>query len=301
MPALSINIFSYPIIGGEGTQVDPYDMNFAYSADILELLTSQEASAIEAKVIEHKASSNQDRSIDNFETIARTIELDISNNNYSVKWLLGYEYYMKEYSFDLHRRLFVDEHLLTSTVKAIDFDDITSLSLDSQSAILMMARIGVINGYEDGSFKPYNKVTRAELSKMLSKLNQVAMLVQYRSFSDVSEKDWFYSYVEQAKSRGYINGYTDGSFQPAGNVTFDELSAIIARILEIDHGYYPSNTNPVDVLASSSSSSEWAKYYVGQLYDAEIINGTDAYVGSKAATREDTMLLLSKLYELIYK
>ena len=64
---------------------------------------------------------------------------------------------------------------------------------------------GYINGYPDGSFKPDNPVTRAELSKILS----VAFNLQEReplAYNDVSHTEWYYPYLE--KSVKYIPMYS---------------------------------------------------------------------------------------------
>ena len=49
------------------------------------------------------------------------------------------------------------------------FEDVLNLDKRSQENIFIVKDLGIISGYEDGTFRPYNYVTRAEASKVLSK------------------------------------------------------------------------------------------------------------------------------------
>ena len=88
----------------------------------------------------------------------------------------------------------------------------------------------IINGYEDGSFKPENNVTRAEIAKMLvagfniDGANAIA-------FSDVSEGSWYAGFVARASAAGIVTGY-DGKFNPEGNLTRQDAALMVFRALE---------------------------------------------------------------------
>ena len=58
-------------------------------------------------------------------------------------------------------------YLLKPTVSSISFKDSSSISSGYASAVSAMQQTGVVNGYEDGSFRPSGSATRAEVSKML--------------------------------------------------------------------------------------------------------------------------------------
>ena len=83
-------------------------------------------------------------------------------------------------------------------------------------AINYLQEKGLIEGYEDGSFKPLNEVNRAEAIKMI-----IAALPgpetknkEVFDFSDVLETDWFYPFLIQAWDNYLISGYSDGLFHP---------------------------------------------------------------------------------------
>lgn len=52
-----------------------------------------------------------------------------------------------------------------------------------------------------------------------------------KSFSDISETDWFYSYVDALTKSGAVSGYPDGSFKPAGEITCAEYTKILLTAL----------------------------------------------------------------------
>ncbi|MBO5369812.1 MAG: S-layer homology domain-containing protein, partial [Clostridia bacterium] len=72
------------------------------------------------------------------------------------------------------------------------FSDIESTF--AKENIIRLSSLGIINGYENGTFRPENTVTRAEFCKMVCVAFDFGG-TNIKSFADVSENDWFYSYV----------------------------------------------------------------------------------------------------------
>ncbi len=87
---------------------------------------------------------------------------------------------------------------------------------------------GVISGYNDGTFRPYNQTTRAQLAKII--VGGEGWSVNTTGgphFNDVGVGSTFYPFVETAFNHGIISGYNDGSFRPSNPVTRGQLSKII--------------------------------------------------------------------------
>ncbi len=108
------------------------------------------------------------------------------------------------------------------------FDDVPNESING-AAILELTKSGVINGYEDGSFKPENEVTRAEFVKMLVELAGWTEIYNSTTtgFPDVDAADgeeahWAAKYIHAAVSQKIINGYDDGTFKPDNPVKYEE-------------------------------------------------------------------------------
>lgn len=98
-------------------------------------------------------------------------------------------------------------------------------------AIEHLAEVGVLNGYEDGTFQPNKVVNRAEALKVIlssSGINPPSELEE-TPFSDVSPDQWFAPFIVQAKNLGIVNGNPNGSFNPAASV---QRVAFIKMLLE---------------------------------------------------------------------
>ena len=71
----------------------------------------------------------------------------------------------------------------------------------------------IVKGYNDGTFRPNNGITRAEFTAMLNSafdLKDTTLI----GFTDVVPSDWYYDNVAKAKAAGYILGYSDVTFRP---------------------------------------------------------------------------------------
>jgi len=91
---------------------------------------------------------------------------------------------------------------------------------------------GIVAGYADGTFRPYNEVTRGQLSKMLVLAQVWPLLDPERGhFSDVLKGSAFYTYIETALSRAIISGYGDGTFRSGNNATRGQLSKMLYSAL----------------------------------------------------------------------
>lgn len=126
-----------------------------------------------------------------------------------------------------------------------DVDDSASYN----DAAYRLSDLGILNGYEDGSFGPYKSVTRAQIAKMIVCVMDKEDAAKTRGYSsrffDVPDGHWAVPYINFAAQNGILKGYADGSFKPEQEVTYAELSAILLRMLkytEEDLGYeWPEN------------------------------------------------------------
>ena len=97
-------------------------------------------------------------------------------------------------------------------------------------AVETLKALGVIDGYEDGSFKPEKTVTRAEMAKLMVVLLGYGDLVagSKSNFSD-TQSHWADSYIGLAAGRGIVVGTGDGKFNPERTVTYDEVLTMLVR------------------------------------------------------------------------
>ena len=102
---------------------------------------------------------------------------------------------------------------------------------DYEDAVNVLMELGVIDGYKDGTFRPENVVTRAEMATLIIKalgLNDYA--VGKSNFSDMAGH-WADAYVAYAASLGFISGYGDGTFRPNQPVTYDQAITMVVQAL----------------------------------------------------------------------
>lgn len=96
-------------------------------------------------------------------------------------------------------------------------------------SIDLLYKDDVIAGYEDGTFKPYQKINRAEFTKILIHFLypvEIEGFVPQSCFKDVTEDQWFSRDVCFAKGRGIIVGYEDGYFRPEKDINIVEALKI---------------------------------------------------------------------------
>ena len=95
-----------------------------------------------------------------------------------------------------------------------------------------LSSLGVINGYEDGSFRPNATITRAEFVTMLSQFAPVSEGTS--RFSDVPADHWASRYIVSAAAKGWVSGNPDGTFLPAKPISRAEAVTIMNRVLGRD-------------------------------------------------------------------
>ena len=113
----------------------------------------------------------------------------------------------------------------------IDKDEISDWALPSVESLV---DLGIINGNSEGQFMPEKSVNRAEFCKILVLATGVPIYNAIeQSFLDVEAEDWFFNYIETAKNQGWVAGYPDGLFRPAGNINRAEVSKILVKAFDI--------------------------------------------------------------------
>lgn len=132
-----------------------------------------------------------------------------------------------------------------------------------------MQQFGIITGYSDGSFRPDAPVTRAEFAAIASRFEKLTE--GSKSFTDVPDTYWAARYINFAATRGWVTGYSDGTFKPENTITRAEVAAVTCRLLErsADQSYIRSHLNELRTFADMTES-HWAYWYA-----MEAANGHD--------------------------
>ena len=99
------------------------------------------------------------------------------------------------------------------------------------NAISTLSNMGIIDGFQDGTFRPYAKITRAQFAKIAVGFFETTTRKYQGYYSDVPENAWFTDYVEAASRVGLIQGFEDGTFRPNVNITRAQACVIVNRAL----------------------------------------------------------------------
>ena len=143
-----------------------------------------------------------------------------------------------------------------------NFSDIPASSWYT-TAVNTMGSLGVVSGYEDGTFRPNEPITRAEFVSMAVKFLESPQASTENKFTDVSAEDWFWNAVQAAVEEGWISGYEDGSFRPNRNITRAEVASIVNHVLErvADPDYVRNNKEKLNDFIDVTPS-HWAYYHI---------------------------------------
>lgn len=131
-----------------------------------------------------------------------------------------------------------------ATVTAGAYTDVDSTA-DYYNAVIELSEDKVITGYEDGTFKPFNAITRAEATTIAVRAMKYDVIDAGLSlYDDVPADNWACPYILAASHQGIVNGMGDGTFAPGANVTHNQIIKIVVSMtgdteLAEDKGGWP--------------------------------------------------------------
>lgn len=168
--------------------------------------------------------------------------------------------------------------LSLSLISSIAFAS-DNLSLEDKAQKLV--KLNIMSGYEDGSLKLENNITRAEFTtltiKSLGKLEEAKKFENENFFKD-AKKHWAKNFVNYAKQTSLISGYSDGSFKPDNNISYSEILTILIRALGYD--------------SELNEELSWPENYIQKSIEIELIKDVKIDDFSKNATRGDVAALV---------
>lgn len=148
-------------------------------------------------------------------------------------------------------------------------------------------------GYTDGTIRPSNNISRAEVATIFFRLLTDEARTQYdkttSSFSDIKDGAWCCRAVSTLTNMGIIKGYTDGTFRPNADITRAELATIIARFAKLD----------VNTKTFSDITGHWAQKSIELAAGNGWINGyTDGtFRPNKSIIRAETFAMINRVLD----
>ena len=157
-----------------------------------------------------------------------------------------------------------------------------------KAAIEALASREIINGKSENCFEPENTMTRAEFATIIARglgLPQKSNGI----FDDVTENDWFYSYVNTAYSYGIIKGVSEKEFNPNGTITREEAAVMVTRAASLC-----GMDTQMDVFATRDTlaqffdyvkASNWSQSSLAFCYRKEILSNEVMEIKPKEAVK----------------
>lgn len=171
----------------------------------------------------------------------------------------------------------------------------------AKTEITALVEKGILNGFADGTFKPGDSLTRAQLAKVLVlALNKEQDSAGASTFKDVASGDWYAGYVGALVKSGIAQGISADTFAPNKTVTREELAVFFIRAFGWEENAKAAALD--GSLSDLDKVSAWAKPYVSYAYKIGFIKGAVNKGGSisfNPAGKADRQALARLAYEFI--
>lgn len=178
-------------------------------------------------------------------------------------------------------RLLSDDARGVYTTSIHSFSDAQNSWASTEIATLTNA--GILKGYTDGTFRPNAAITRAEFAAIAARFDKLSG--GDKTFTDVPTDHWAYAAITSAAEKGWVNGYTDGTFRPNNAITRAEVVKITNAVLErtCDKDYVADNLSKL-ISYNDLTSAYWAYYDVleaSNAHDYKVVNDVETWVSLK--------------------
>ena len=156
-----------------------------------------------------------------------------------------------------------------------------------EGAVNVLDALGVIDGYEDGTYRPDQVVTRAEMAKLI--ITALGMdsyaTATTSSYSDMQNAQWAIPVVEYATNLGIVEGVGNGKFSPGNPVTYEQAVTMIVRALG-----YTTDCNEMN--------GTWPAIYVQKATALGLFRNVEGNQYGTGADRGDVAIMLYNALDL---
>ncbi|WP_297155196.1 S-layer homology domain-containing protein [uncultured Ellagibacter sp.] len=147
------------------------------------------------------------------------------------------------------------------------------------SAVTYVSNKGLITGYDNGTFGPYDNITRGQLVTILWRM-EGKPISSSAGFSDVSSSDFYYSAALWAQKNGVIKGYGDGTFGGERLITRQEAAVMLANYASFKGYDTASDKTALKNISGWREADSWALDSLGWCVDQGLMSGKDTPSGA---------------------
>jgi hypothetical protein len=181
------------------------------------------------------------------------------------------------------------------TYQTGSFDDVRTTSW-YYDAVEYVNGQGLITGTGTRQFSPGANISRAMMATVLWRMaGKPAAAGTAAGFSDVASGSWYSEAVAWAQSTGVVTGYSDGTFNPTGDINREQMAAMLYRYETLKNGA-PASSGSLAAYTDAGKVSSWAKDAMTWCVTNGIITGTtDTAVSPKTtATRAQCAAIIQR-------
>jgi hypothetical protein len=156
-----------------------------------------------------------------------------------------------------------------------------------------LSRRNILGGYQDGSYKPNEPITRAQFASLLGKAFGKPKVRESTPFQDVPDNYWAKSSIDDAIQTGFMSGYSEGLFRPDQQIPLYQLQVALVTGLKLQPQAPSAQT-----LAKFDDTSElpkWSQDKVAAAVESGIATGfpsAQKLTPNRVATRADAAALI---------
>lgn len=150
-----------------------------------------------------------------------------------------------------------------------------------------------IKGYTDGSFRGNNKISRAEVAAIFTRILALnSSSTETGKYLDVENSYWAYEAIENVSDIGLFNGEVDGNFNPNRPITRAEIAAVITRYWD-----YVDYQPKLESVQFADIKTHWAKESIEELYSVGLVYGfpDGTYKPNESLSRYQAVSIFNRL------
>lgn len=146
----------------------------------------------------------------------------------------------------------------------------------------MVYALGIVKGFSDGGFHPYEQVSRAQFAAFMARAFAPELIdtpPTSATFADVPDSYWGYGEIEAAAAAGLVRGTGDGThFSPEAPMTRAQMAAMLCRALGLDEQVAAAAATPVTESPVFEDVAEdyWAAPEISAAHAAGLVSGDTA-------------------------
>lgn len=178
----------------------------------------------------------------------------------------------------------------TKTDEKVTFNDIDGVSW-AKDAIETLAEKKIISGFDDGSFRPNENITRAEFAKLIVCAFGLYDEIAECGFDDTDASKWHYKYIASAYKNGIVSGISETSFGADSFISRQDMAVMVSRAL--NKANKPKDAVRKTEFDDFAEISDYAKDDVKTLADMGVISGIGtSFAPYENATRAQTAVII---------